>query len=198
MRRSGSKRSVEIRTHFFPRSVLSQPPSCTEATTFAKARAALPRACREPLCLISRFALVEISAQFLLPKGRIPSLTHSEYQSSNTDEAEPLSKQLLSDSMRLKQAPGVTEFSHLPKEMNKRAALPCEDVPPASRTAQPAHSGTTPWENVLASGTKDFLKPSAALSRPADPPSGRAPWEGAEWCPGPRYHSVVDSHCTVY
>lgn len=107
-----------------------------EAATLAKARVALPRACREPLCLISHFTFPEISAQFLFPKGRIPSLTHSEYQPSNTDEAEPLSKQLLSDSVRLKQASGVTEFSHLPKEINKRAVLPCEDVPPASSTAQ--------------------------------------------------------------
>lgn len=117
------------------------------------------------------------SLQLWPPKGRISSLTHSEYQPSNTDEAEPLCKQLLSDSVRPTQVPGVTEFSHLPKEINKRAVLPREDVPPASSTAQSGHSGTTPGEDVPGSGTKDFLKPSGAWAAqqavPRGPPHAR-------------------------
>lgn len=181
---AAQKWRVEIRTHLFPCSVFPQPPSRTEAATLAEARAALPRARQEPLCLISRFTFHRISAQSLFPKGRIPSLTRSEYQRSNTDGAQPLSKQLLSDSVRPKQAPGVTEFSHLPEEINKRAVLPCEDGPPASRAAQSAHSGTAPRENVLGSGTKHFLKPNAALCCPGDPPSGRSSHGGLGCCPG--------------
>lgn len=80
----------------------------------------------------------------LFSKGRIPSLAHSEYQPSNKDEPEPLSKQLLSNSMRLKQAPGVTEFSHLPREISKYAFLQRE-VPPASSMA----CGQKPREDDL-------------------------------------------------
>lgn len=82
---------------------------------------------------------------------------HSEDQPPSHDEPEPPSKQLLSDSVRLKQAPGGTEFSHLPKEINKRVVRPCEDVPPASSTV-----GTFrrhPRDDVLGSDTRTSLNP---------------------------------------
>lgn len=106
----------------------------------------------------------------LFSKGRISSLTHSEEQPSNRDEPEPLSKQLHSDSMRLKQASGVTEFSHLPKEINKCAVLPREDVPPASSTGKTFRR--KPREEIPGSGTQSFLRQNAAMSCPEDPPSG--------------------------
>lgn len=104
------------------------------------------------------------------------SLTHSECLPSNQDEPEPLSKQLLSDSVRLKQAPGVTEFSHLPKEINKRAVRPCEHVPPSSNTVRTFRRN--PGEDVLGSDTQDFLKPSLQEAAQKTLPLGIAPVRG--------------------
>lgn len=91
----------------------------------------------------------------LFSKGRIPSLIHSEYQPSNKDESEPLSKQLLSNSMRLKQAPGVTEFSHLPREISMLSFRVKSLLPPA-------------WHVGRSQGKMTFLRPSAMLSCPVN------------------------------
>lgn len=94
----------------------------------------------------------------------------------NEDEPAPLSKQLLSDSVRLEQAPRVTQFSHLPKEINKQAVLPCEDVPPASSTVRTFRRN--PREVIVGTGTEDFPRLSPALTCPGDRPSGHSSCDG--------------------
>lgn len=78
--------------------------------------------------------------------------------------------------MRLKQAPGVTEFSHLPKEINKRAVRPWEHGPPASNTVRTFRRN--PREDVLGSDTQDFLKPSLQEAAQKTLPPGIAPVRG--------------------
>lgn len=162
MRGSYPKRSVEIRTHSFPCPPLSQPPPRTDAATLAEASPALPPA---------------KSLQPWSPRGRNPSLPHSEQWPPNTDEAESLSKQLLSDSVRPKRAPGVTEFSHLPQEVSKSAVLPREEVPPASSTAPSGHSGTTPGKTFWAVAPRTSSSQAASepprQAGPRGPPQAR-------------------------
>lgn len=75
--------------------------AATFANTLGHARVAGSHSAQWPIFPLTK------SCPVLFSKGRIPSLTHSENQPSSQDEPEPLSKQLLSDSVRLKQAPGV-------------------------------------------------------------------------------------------
>lgn len=117
------------------------------------------------------------------PRGRNPSLPHSEQRPPNTDEAEPLSKQLLSDSARPKRAPGVTEFSHLPREISKCAVLPREEVPPASSTAPSGHSGTTPGKTFWAVAPRTSSS-QVASEPPARPALGALPTRGGRGEPG--------------
>lgn len=125
--------------------------AATFANTLGRARLAGSPSASWPILPLTK----SLPSSFL--QGRTPSLTHSEDQPPSHDEPEPPSKQLLSDSVRLKQAPGGTEFSHLPKEINKRVVRPCEDVPPASSTV-----GTFrrhPRHDVLGSDTRTCLNP---------------------------------------
>lgn len=176
MRGSYPKRSVEIRTHSFPCPPLSQPPPRTDAATLAEASPALPPA---------------KSLQPWSPRGRNPSLPHSEQRPPNTGEAEPLSKQLLSDSVRPKRAPGVTEFSHLPREISVRPFHVKRSLLPPARhrrdaQAQPRERRSGQWHRG----------PPQAKWRPSPPPgrpSGPSPREGAEGSPGPCRGSVVGS-----
>lgn len=71
------------------------------------------------------------------------------------ERPESLSKQLLSDSVRPKPAPGVKELSHLPKEISALSFHERMSLPPPVHQLEDTYN---PREDVPGSGTEDLLR----------------------------------------